>query len=59
MKKWTKYLITTVFFGITYTILEYLFSKNIDWKMVIVSTIIYAVIYSIMDLICNKSTTKK
>lgn len=59
MKKWMKYLISTIIFGITYTIVVYLLNKNINWKMVIVTTIIYAVFYTIIDLGCNKLIKKK
>ena len=59
MKKWIKYLISLFAFGITYILIEYLFSKNIDWKMVIVATIMYAVLYIVMDFIFNESRTMK
>lgn len=59
MKKWIKYLISPFAFGITYILIEYLFSKNIDWKMVIVATIMYTVLYIVIDYICNKTRTKK
>lgn len=55
MKKWIKYLISTVILGIVYTIAEYLLTKDINWKMVIVATILYAILYTTVDLICNKS----
>ena len=56
MKKWTKYLISTIVFSIVYTMVEYLLTKDINWKMIIVTTIMYAIIYTTLDLICNKST---
>ena len=56
MKKWIKYLMSTVVFGIMYTIVEYLLTKDINWKLVIVATIMYAILYTTIDLICNKST---
>ena len=55
MKKWIKYLISIVVFSIMYIVVEYLLTKDINWKMVIVATIIYAIIYTIFDSICNKS----
>lgn len=54
MKKYIKYLINIVVFGIIYTLVMYLFSKSINWKMVFVTTIIYAVSYIVTDLICDK-----
>lgn len=54
MKKYIKYLINIVVFGIIYTLVMYLFSKSINWKMVFVTTIIYAVSYRVTDLVCDK-----
>lgn len=54
MKKYIKYLINIVVFGIIYTLVMYLFSKSINWKMVFVTTIIYAVSYIVNDLVCDK-----
>ncbi len=54
MKKYIKYLINIVVFEIIYTLVMYLFSKSINWKMVFVTTIIYAVSYIVTDLICDK-----
>ncbi len=54
MKKYIKYLINIVVFGIIYTLVMYLFSKSINWKMVFVTTIIYAVSYIVTDLVCDK-----
>lgn len=58
MKKWMKYLASTIVFGFLYTVAEYLLSKDIDWKMVIVTTIIYIVFYIIVDLVWNKLLKK-
>ena len=52
MKGFIKYLISTVVFCLVYSLLQYLFDKNIDWKMIIVSTIIYGVLYTVIDLAC-------
>ena len=54
MKKYIKYLINIVVFGIIYTLVMYLFSKSINWKMVFVTIIIYAVSYIVTDLVCDK-----
>ena len=54
MKKYIKYLINIVVFGIIYTLVMYLFSKSINWKMVFVTTIIYAISYIVTDLVCDK-----
>ena len=59
VKKWMKYLINTIIFCIIYMIVEYLLTKNINWKMIIASTIIYAILYTATDLISNKLTTKE
>ena len=54
MKKYIKYLINIVVFGIIYTLVMYLFSKSINWKMTFVKKIIYAVSYIVTDLVCDK-----
>lgn len=54
MKKYIKYLINIVVFEIIFTLVMYLFSKSINWKMVFVTTIIYAVSYIVTDLVCDK-----
>ena len=59
MKGFIKYLISTVVFCLVYSLLQYLFDKNIDWKMIIVSTIIYGVLYTVIDLACAKMISKK
>ncbi len=59
MKKWMKYLINTIIFCIIYMIVEYLLTKNINWKMIIASTIIYSILYTATDLISNKLTSKE
>ena len=58
MKRYMKYLISTVIFFIMYTLIEYLLIKTINFKMIIVTTIIYAVLYIIIDLICDKLLKK-
>ena len=59
MKNWVKYLVSTVVFGLIYIVVEYLFYKNIDWKMVIVATILYGVFNIGISKIINKTTKKK
>ncbi len=59
MKKWLNYLISTISFCISYTIVKYLFSKNIDYKLVIVTTSLYSILYIAIDLIRNKLIKKK
>lgn len=55
MNKWIATIVSTIiFFGI-YTLLEYLFSESINWKMAIISTIIYA----ILEIGCKIYETKK
>ena len=51
--------IITVVFGLIYIVVEYLFYKNIDWKMVIVATILYGVFNIGISKIINKTTKKK
>lgn len=58
MKRKVKYLISTIIFCIIYIIVDYLLTKNIDWKFVIIVTIIYAIIYTTIDLIYNKLQSK-
>lgn len=58
MKKWIKYLVSTVVFFVVYTLMEYLLTKSINWKMIIVTTIIYGVLYTTIDLICDKYIKK-
>jgi len=59
MQNWVKYLVSTVIFGLTYIAVEYLFYKNIDWKVVIVATILYGVLNTGISKIVNKTTKKK
>lgn len=59
MKKWMKYLMSTIIFCFLYTTITYLLIKNISFKMIIITTIIYAIIYTATDLICNKLLSKK
>lgn len=54
MKKWIKYLMSTIIFCVLYTTITYLVTKNISFKMVAITTIIYAVLYTTIDLICDK-----
>ena len=59
MKNWVKYLISTVAFGLMYLLLEYQFSKSIDWKMVVVATILFGLLNAGASEIANKITKKK
>ena len=59
MKNWVKYLLSTVIFGLIYIVVEYLFYKNIDWKVVIVATTLYGVLNIGISKIINKTTKKK
>ena len=59
MKNWVKYLVSTVTFGLIYIVVEYLFYKNIDWKVVVVATILYGVLNIGISKIVNKTTNKK
>ncbi len=54
MKKWIKYLTSTVVFSVIYTIAEYLLTKNINWKMIITATVLYSALYAATDFICEK-----
>ncbi len=58
MKRYMKYLISTIIFFVMYTLIEYILIRNIDFKMIIVTTIIYAVLYIIIDLVCDKLLKK-
>ena len=51
MKIWIKYLINMIIFGVIYTVVDYLFTKNIDLKMVIVASILYTIFYAILDFV--------
>lgn len=57
MKKWIKYITSTVVFSVIYTIAEYLLTENISWKMVVATSIIYFILYTTIDLTFTK--TKK
>lgn len=59
MKKWTKYLMSTIIFCIVYTMVTYLLTKNISFKMIAITTLVYAIFYTVTDLICNKLSSKK
>lgn len=59
MKKYVKYLISTVVFFTVYTLIEYLLTKNLNWRDAIITTIIYSVCYTSVDLIFNKKLSKK
>lgn len=54
MKTWLKYVISTVIFFLTFTLIEYIFTQKIDWNITIISTLIYLVIYPISDILINK-----
>lgn len=56
MKNYIKYIISTIAFFVVYSLLEYLFSEKIDWKMVITTTIIYAILNTGCYLIFNKKS---
>ena len=58
MKKWIKYLIGAIVFGGVFTLLEYLFSKSLNWRLIIVTTIIYAVLNTLVELISMKIEEK-
>lgn len=53
MKKWIKYLISTIIFSILYIVSMYLLTNNFNWKMIITVTALYLVIYAATDLICE------
>ena len=59
MKKYLKYIISTIVFAVVYTLVLYICTKNIDFKMILITTIVYAVSYTTIDLICNKTISKK
>lgn len=59
MKKWTKYLMSTIIFCIVYTMVTYLLTKNISFKIIAITTLVYAIFYTATDLICNKLSSKK
>lgn len=59
MKKYLKYIISTIVFAVVYTLVSYLPTKNIDFKMIIITTIVYAISYTTIDLVCNKVSSKK
>ena len=59
MKDWVKHLIGTVAFGLIYALMGYLFTKNIDWKIIIVATLIYALSSIIIHIIDKKLEKKK
>ncbi len=59
MKKWTKYLMSTIIFCIVYTMVTYLLTKNISFKMIVITTLVYTIFYTVTDLICNKLSSKK
>ena len=58
MKKGFKYLINTIIFCTIYTMVTYLLTKNINWKLVIITTMIYVTFYILIDLICNRLQSK-
>lgn len=58
MKEYMKYIISTIVFLVVYTLVSYLLTKNIDFKMIIITTIVYAVSYTTIDLVCNKVSSR-
>lgn len=58
MENWKKYLISTIAFFVMYTLVRYLFTKNLNWKLTIVATIIYGILYTGIDLVCKKLKNK-
>ncbi len=59
MKKLIKYLISTAIFGFVYTLVLYLFTKSIDWKMIVITIIIYVFLYFVIDLVWSKFMVNK
>lgn len=59
MKKLIKYLISTAIFGFVYTLVLYLLTKSIDWKMIVITIIIYGILYSVIDLVWNRLMVNK
>lgn len=41
MKKYIKYVLTTIGYCLVYMLMDYLFTKNIDFKLAIGSSIMY------------------
>lgn len=41
MKEYMKYIISTIVFLVVYTLVSYLLTKNIDFKMIIITSIVY------------------
>ena len=58
MKEYMKYIISTIVFLVVYTLVSYLLTKNIDFKMIIITSIVYAISYITIDLVCNKISSK-
>ncbi len=55
MKNWIKYLISTIVFGIVYTLALYLFTKNINLKLIILTTILYGITYIAINILYNNT----
>ena len=55
MKNWIKYLISTIVFGIVYTLALYLFTKNINLKLIILTTILYGITYTTVNTLYNNT----
>ena len=58
MKEYMKYIISTIVFLVVYTLVSYLLTKNIYFKMIIITSIVYAISYTTIDLVCNKISSK-
>lgn len=58
MKSWIITIVgTIIFFGIN-VLLDYIFSKSIDWKMAIVSSIIFAIFEALCQVYRNKRSNR-
>ena len=54
MKNWIITIVGTIVFLGVYILLDYLFSKSIDWKMAVISSIIFAVFEALCQIHRNK-----
>ena len=58
MKNWIITIVGTIaFFGVN-ILLDYLFSKSIDWKMAVISSLIFAVFEMMCQIYRNKNSNK-
>lgn len=55
MKNWIITIVGTIIFFVFYILLDYLFGRDIDWKMAIISTILFA----IFEAFCQSQRNKK